>query len=532
MASRRNSLISNIANDFNNEDTNIENGTRYLENMVTAPCMPDEKQPHSNEDITSGDTNCSHPSTATQLSDKPEHSTGSNQDDDTEAQLPQLTRTGTAFFSPHMKSQRKKILYQFSKIILILMVFIFIVFPLFWGASYDTASHYHKVNLIAVIQEDIITPDMENITLPLTSVLPGILDQATCNWHVYNSTGFAHKYNIGNDVDSIEKEMIHLIHSEKFWFALNIKPNSTANLYNALTNTSTDFFNTTAQYDLIYESGRDPNTVKSSIYPLVMTVQAAFKSFYTTNYLPSMVRNITNTDINVQNAVRSGSMDWNEIDYRPFTDRLLMVVTQICCVYIIILAVFQFMNFASLHGEVSSMLNDRSKITYRVLFSLTTFFFLSLFVCTVTVMYSVDFTRAFGHAGFMVYWMSTWLFMWAVGSATENIIGLIFAINPLFLGFWILGFVATNIATSFFPFALNNNFYRFGYAMPVHNLIDIYRVIFFDLSPHKMGRNYGILVAWVAINIIMLPLFMKLTSKLMMRKMKKEAELAAAKPQN
>lgn len=127
----------------------------------------------------------------------------------------------------------------------------------------------------------------------------------------------------------------------------------------------------------------------------------------------------------------------------------------------------------------------------------------------------------------MVYWMSTWLFMWAVAGANENIIGLIFAIRPPFLGFWILGFVATNIATSFFPFALNNNFYRFGYLMPVHNLMDIYRVIFLNLSPHKMGRNYGVLVAWIALNIATLPIFMKLTAKCMMRRMKKEAELAA-----
>ncbi|CAL9734424.1 nitrosoguanidine resistance protein Sng1p [Monosporozyma servazzii] len=532
MASRRNSLISNIANDFNNEDTNIENGTRYLENMVTAPCMPDEKQPHSNEDITSGDTNCSDPSTTTQQTYRPEQLTETNQDDDTEAQLPQLTKTGTTIFSPHMKSQRRKILYQFIKIILTLMVFIFTVFPLFWGASYDTASHYPKVHSIAVIQEDIITPDMENITVPMTSVLPQLIDQAKGTWHVYNSTGFADKYNIPNDVDSIEKKMIHLIFSEKYWLAINIKPNSTANLYNALTNTSSDFFNTTSQYDLIYESGRDPSTVKPSIYPLGMAIQAAFRSFYTTNYLPSMVSNITSANLNVQNAVKSGSMVWNEIDYRPYTERLLMVVTQICCVYLIILTVFQYLNFAPLHAEVSKMLTDRSKIIYRVFFSFGTFFILSLFFCTVTAMYSVDFTKSFGRGGFMIYWMSTWLFMWAVGGANENIISLIFAIRPPFLGFWILGFVATNIATSFFPFVLNNNFYRFGYMMPVHNLMAIYRVIFLDLSRHQMGRNYGVLVAWVALDIITLPLFMKLTSKLMMRKMKKEAELAAAKPQN
>ena len=118
----------------------------------------------------------------------------------------------------------------------------------------------------------------------------------------------------------------------------------------------------------------------------------------------------------------------------------------------------------------------------------------------------------------MVYWMSTWLFMLAAGGANENAVMLVITLGPQFLGFWVLSFVILNIAPSFFPLALNNNVYRYGYMMPVHNIIDIYRVIFFDLSRGKMGRNYGILVALIALNTALLPFASKYAGKKLRQK--------------
>ncbi|KAG0664132.1 hypothetical protein C6P44_001204 [Monosporozyma unispora] len=104
--------------------------------------------------------------------------------------------------------------------------------------------------------------------------------------------------------------------------------------------------------------------------------------------------------------------------------------------------------------------------------------------------------------------MSTWLFLWAVGGANKNMV--IFAVRPGIVGFWILGFLIVNLSSTYYPFVLNNNFYRYGYIFPVHNLIAIYRVIFFNTSRWKMGTNYGILIAWIVINIAAMPFFLTL----------------------
>ncbi|CAI4527574.1 AFH_G0030380.mRNA.1.CDS.1 [Saccharomyces cerevisiae] len=172
---------------------------------------------------------------------------------------------------------------------------------------------------------------------------------------------------------------------------------------------------------------------------------------------------------------------------------------------------------------MAKVLRPANGLIYRIAMSWFTFFFASLFFCTTTAIFQVDFTKSFGRGGFVVYWMSTWLFMLAAGGANENAVMLVITLGPQYLGFWILSFVILNIAPSFFPLALNNNVYRYGYMMPVHNVIDIYRVIFFDVTRRKMGRNYGILVALIALNTALLPFVGKYAS----RKLKQKALVAA-----
>lgn len=477
---------------------------------------------------------------------RPEHLTSENLNDqnnennennESTKDMAQIEKTGTRYFSPHMKEQRKKVCWHFVRSIFILMTFIFTIFTIFWGSTYRTAPYYHKLHFLAVIQDDIVDDlPLTNIT-PITSVVPGVIAELPGTWDVYNSTGFAEKQKINTTTEEINNEIVQLVYDEVYWVGVNFKPNATRDLYNSLVNQDTAFFNTTEYFQFVYESGRDPSNLKTTILPIPQEIETFLRSFFITQYLPSLYQNITNSNstnstVNGMNLARSGDLTFEYFDYRPFYDRLLLTVTQIGCVYCLILTVFQFLIFSPLHAEMSKLLRSRSRIFYRIGISFFIHFFLSLFFCTVTAMYQVDFTRAFGRGGFMVYWMSTWMFMWAVGGANENMVSIIFALAPQFLGFWILGFVALNLCTTFFPLALNSNFYRWGYMMPLHNLVDIYRVIFLNVSKWKMGRNYGILSGWIVLNTILLPFSMKLSTIIIVNKMKKQAKAELEKEEN
>lgn len=162
-------------------------------------------------------------------------------------------------------------------------------------------------------------------------------------------------------------------------------------------------------------------------------------------------------------------------------------------------------------------------LLYRYIIAYVNYFFLSLFFCAVSAAFQVNFTLAFGKGGFVVAWMSSWLLMAAVGGANENMITIILSFGPQYLGFWLIFWVVMNISPSFYPMALCNNFYRYGYAMPIHNGVEIFRVIFLNLDKKDLGRNYGILVAWCVVNALFFPVAMKVV----IYKKKKDAQKAA-----
>jgi hypothetical protein len=47
-------------------------------------------------------------------------------------------------------------------------------------------------------------------------------------------------------------------------------------------------------------------------------------------------------------------------------------------------------------------------------------------------------------------------------------------------------------------------FYKYGLGFPVYNMSQIVRTIIFNTKDH-LGRNFGILLAWVALSLITLP---------------------------
>ncbi|CAI4044242.1 hypothetical protein N7582_003169 [Saccharomyces uvarum] len=436
-----------------------------------------------------------------------------------------IQKTPTRFFSPNLQGQRKKVFLKFVFTNVLLAVLCFTIFVLFWGALYDTEKYVHKVRLLAVIQESPVVAlgNNSSLTAPsISSALPTFIGEVPCHWDIYNASTFQTKFHVSS-TEEINDKVIDLIYDEKYWFAINIKPDATETLFESLINGTAPAFNSTTFNQVVYESGRDPTNLKSTILPFAQEIEQYYEAFYTLNYLPAFMTNITRMDdysltSNLTHITAAGRYTFDYYDHRPFTNRVVLAPTQIGVVYCLLLTFFQFLLYGPLHAEMAKVLRPANGIIYRLAMSWSTFFFASLFFCTISAIFQVDFTQAFGKGGFMVYWMSTWLFMLAAGGANENAVMLVITLGPQFLGFWILSFVILNIAPSFFPLALNNNVYRYGYMMPVHNIIDIYRVIFFDLSKNKMGRNYGILIALIVLNTALLPFVSKYAGKKLRQK--------------
>lgn len=91
--------------------------------------------------------------------------------------------------------------------------------------------------------------------------------------------------------------------------------------------------------------------------------------------------------------------------------------------------------------------------------------------------------------------------MLAFGLAVENINNVLGPpFTPVFFVFWVI----SNVSTGFYPVELLSNFYLWGLAWPLrHNLIGAKAIVFG--TKNLLGLNFGVLVAWIAVSLLLQP---------------------------
>ncbi|CDO94191.1 unnamed protein product [Kluyveromyces dobzhanskii CBS 2104] len=429
-----------------------------------------------------------------------------------------LERIKTRFFSSKLSKHRQIYAKKFLLNCFLLGSLAIAMFSLYWGALYNHSAHYDLIKFIAVVDDDagtLISPEVGNMK---TGLIP-ILESATAQFDIYNTSTFYEKY--GNDRPMVDK--VHeLVHKKNYWGSLIVSYEASNQLLASLYYADVAEYNSTNYFEFFYETARDLSNMRASILPLLTGIETEFKeTFFYQTYLPNALANFPNaTAVKVAGAA---NMKWNQIDNRPFNDFTLMGPMQVGLIYCILLTFFQLALFGPVHMMLSPLLKPKHIILYRLGTSWAAYFVLSLFFCTVSAIFQIDFTPAFGKGGFVVYWMTTWLLMGAVGGANENVLSLLLAYCPQYLGFWLISWIILNISPSFVPLVLANRLYRYGYMTPIYNALEIYRVIFMNTYKGEMGRNYGILVAWCVLNTALFPLVMKILARKFMNDAKKRA---------
>jgi hypothetical protein len=86
----------------------------------------------------------------------------------------------------------------------------------------------------------------------------------------------------------------------------------------------------------------------------------------------------------------------------------------------------------------------------------------------------------------------------------------------LFLIFWVI----SNVSTAFYDIEIAPAFYRWGYAWPLHSIVEASRQILFDLHS-RLGLDFGILIAWAAVNTAFFPVCCYVQSKSRIRGMRR-----------
>ena len=88
---------------------------------------------------------------------------------------------------------------------------------------------------------------------------------------------------------------------------------------------------------------------------------------------------------------------------------------------------------------------------------------------------------------------------------------------------WLIFWVITNVSTSFYAIELSPAFFYWGYAWPLHSIVEASRTVIFDLHS-RLGLDFGILFAWCGVNTVVFPFACYFARWKQMREKKKEQQ--------
>lgn len=443
--------------------------------------------------------------------------------------LVQRVLTRLSFFNARLKSERRFVGFKFLFIYALMGSLILALFSIYWGSSYERSLRFPNLRMLVVIEDD---HEIDNVPPAIGDVVNEVLqsDEAKKlgNWVVWKNSHINELANSHNN--TIYEEIKRQVHHQKYWASIYVKPNASLDYRNAIISGNTSNPISNSSIVSYYETGRDFLSMSQYVEPNVKQISNMVVSRHSEIVKRLLANDDYSNIFTNQDSVQVASTPALFVlhDAIPLTDSVLVAPGQVGLIYMIIITFFSLNFFMEVHQKVAKMgIKPHHMMLYRILSSLLSFFVISLFYSLVTLAFQVDFTVAFGKSGFLVYWMTNFLTMWAVGAMNEAFGMLCIMSYPPLMGFWMIFWVIINISPTFSPIALCAKFYRYGYAMPIHASYEITKVIFFDTYKGAMGRNYGILIAWDVLATIVLIVVFYFFAKVMAKRamaQKKEIE--------
>lgn len=522
---------SSLTEDYHGEDTNSNEKVATEEGY-----FPDEVEREFSNNLIGGDEIERHLSRESEDEENGAHSTTDHVTDDKGEPLKlkrSLSRRVSlamqekfGIFDKEIKNDMVRTVFLFLRAYVMIIVFMLTVFSVYWGSTFHRAPRFKNLKMLIVNEDNVeidgISPLIGNTISTRVPAIPSI--ESTGDWQVRT----AEFQQLARDRNTtVEEQVRRAVHQQNYWTGIYVRPNTTYDFYQAFRTANTSFNANGTYVSLFYETGRDLTNMGTYIIPFLNLFQSRFYTVLSESFLGDILNYLTDqekTNLITQAPQLISTLPlWRVQDMRPASSTVLIAPYQIGCIYLIIITFFQFNFFVQVHQQVAQKVKPSHYILYRMISSQISYVVLSLGYSCVSAAFQVNFNLAY-KGGFGVYWMISYLTMAAVGGANENVAMICFSTFPPALGFWILGWVIINISPTFSAMALTPHFYRYGYAIPIHNSVEAFKVVLFNTTRRELGRNVGILVAWIVVNNLFQPFVMKFFAS----QMKKKAIAAAA----
>lgn len=396
-----------------------------------------------------------------------------------------------------------------------LCTFILAVLSIYWGILFHVEANLSSLNIYVV--------DFDGRQAPYTDSEPLIGPMVTRMTERMLASPQPHLGYITMDPAVFDHDPLKVrdaVFDFDAWAAIVVNPNATALLRQAV-NTGNSSYDPSGACQVIWVEARDQDTYYSYIIPQLNTLQtsltAEFGQMWTRTVLSNASINLDSLKAAPQ--ALSPAIGFSQYSLRPFGPPAAIPAVSVGLIYLIILAFFSFSFFLPIYMEFIERDGHPPikfwKLTVmRYIGANLAYFMMSLFYSLVSLAFQIPFANppaphdavatnadAYGRRTFMVYWMINWVGMSALGLACENVAMLI---GQPWTAMWLIFWVITNVSTSFYSLDLAPRFYYWGYAWPLHNIVEASRGLLFGLHS-RIGLNFGVLFAWVAVNTALFP---------------------------
>lgn len=321
------------------------------------------------------------------------------------------------------------------------------------------------------------------------------------------------------------------VYDFKAWAAIIIMPNATALLQSAIRTGNTSY-DPMGACQLIYQDARDDTNWYDFISPIISPFMTQATSMVGEQWSKMALQDAQSDPTILTNLIAvpqavAPAIGFSQYNLRAFYPYQIIPAVSVGLIYLIILSFFSFAFYLPIWirfitPQEHPPLRFIEFVVVRWGGTIAAYFFLSLAYSLVSLAFQINFSGgnpvssetnvawtidgfsnadAYGRGTFPVYWMLNFVGMAALGLACENVA---MVVGQPWTGLWLIFWVITNVSTSFYDIDIEPRFFYWGYAWPLHSVVEGSRQILFGLHS-RIGLDFGILFAWAAVNTLLFP---------------------------
>jgi hypothetical protein len=394
---------------------------------------------------------------------------------------------------------------------LILASFIIAVLSLYWGVLFGLEDKLSRLTVAVVNLDGQGYPGTDAIVG--NAVTQAATEQARLTYGV-----LGYRVQDPAEYDNDPFAVRRAVWRESAWAAIIVNANASYLLQQAVAQGNRSY-EPIGTIQVVYNQARDEQTYSNYIIPQLDQFMTNLQAQFGEQWIPQVL-NDNSLDASTYSQAPQAlnpAIGASMFNLRPFSPPQATPAVSIGLIYLIIIAFFNFSFYLPIHQQFlipkdHPPLHFYQLILWRLVATTVAYLFLSLAYSLVSLAFQIPFSNTAphppdqvvqnadlsGHATFVIYWMLNFMGMYALGLASENVTMLI---GQPWTAMWLIFWVITNVASAFYTLPLAPDFFRYGYAWPLHHVVQASRTILFD-TYSRLGLNFGVLAAWAVVNTV------------------------------